>query len=69
MQEQKIFDEQLTNIPNEFIDPILNEIMTDPVLLPASGKIIDRITIRKHLLNDLSDPYNREPLTEDMLIE
>merc|ERR1719167_1482513 len=37
--------------------------MTEPVLLPSSGKIVDRSTIAKHLLTDPSDPFNRQPLT------
>lgn len=40
--------------------------MTDPVLLP-SGIIMDRPIILRHLLNSNSDPFNRQPLTEEML--
>jgi ubiquitin conjugation factor E4 B len=42
--------------------------MHDPVKLPSSGKIVDRLTIRQHLLNDKNDPYNRAPLKEEDLI-
>jgi hypothetical protein len=38
-------------------------------MLPTSKVIVDRITIKKHLLNDKSDPFNRHPLTYEMLIE
>lgn len=41
--------------------------MTDPVLLPSSGKIMDRSIITRHLLNSSTDPFNRQPLTEEML--
>lgn len=44
------------------------EIMKDPVLLPSSKVIVDRITIIKHLLSDNTDPFNREPLNKDDLI-
>ena len=42
--------------------------MTDPVKLPKSHVIVDRKTIETHLLSDQNDPFNREPLTKDMLI-
>jgi len=44
------------------------EIMTDPVRLPTSGYILDRISITRHLLNDSSDPYTRAPLTIEQVI-
>ena len=43
-------------------------IMTDPVELPQSHMILDRKTIETHLLSDQTDPYNRSPLTKEMLI-
>ncbi len=51
-------------MPEEYLDPLMNEIMKDPVRLPNSGKIVDKMTIIRHLLNDKSDPFNREPLYE-----
>ncbi|KAL3792867.1 hypothetical protein HJC23_004792 [Cyclotella cryptica] len=48
--------------PDEFMDPLLSEFMTDPVLLPTSGHIVDRKTITQHLLNDSMDPFNRKEL-------
>lgn len=47
-------------------DPLMDTLMTDPVLLP-SGKIMDRSIILRHLLNSNTDPFNRQPLTESML--
>lgn len=38
--------------PNDFLDPILDKLMTDPVFLPSSGVIVDRSTITQHLLNN-----------------
>lgn len=40
--------------------------MNDPVLLP-SGKVMDRPVIMRHLLNSSTDPFSRQPLSEDML--
>ena len=37
-------------------------IMKDPVILPSSRTIIDRATIKAHLLSDTTDPFNRVPL-------
>jgi ubiquitin conjugation factor E4 B len=43
-------------------------VMRDPVILPTSRTIIDRSTIKSHLLSDSKDPFNRVPLTiEDVI--
>jgi len=55
-------------IPDEFQDPVTCEIMNDPVLLPTSGKILDRASITRHLLSDETDPFSRKRLTADMLV-
>lgn len=44
----------------------MDTLMEDPVRLP-SGNIMDRAVILRHLLNSSTDPFNRQPLTEDML--
>ena len=54
--------------PDEFMDPLLSEFMTDPVLLKTSGNIVDRKTITQHLLNDSMDPFSRAPLTMDDVV-
>ena len=36
--------------PEEFLDPVTQEIMLDPVRLPTSGKVMDRPNIIRHLL-------------------
>lgn len=68
---QQLMDEEedMGDVPDEFLDPITFLFMTDPVLLPASKIIIDRSTIERHLLNDQTDPFNRSHLTHDMLEE
>ena len=43
--------------------------MTDPVLLPSSGTIMERGNIMRHLLNSETDPFNRQPLTADQLVD
>jgi ubiquitin conjugation factor E4 B len=43
-------------------------VMRDPVMLPSSKTIIDRATIKSHLLSDSKDPFNRAPLAiEDVI--
>lgn len=51
----------LEGAPDEFMDEILDTLMQDPVKLP-SGHVVDRSTIAQHLLNDPTDPFNRNPL-------
>ncbi|KAI8149698.1 ubiquitin elongating factor core-domain-containing protein [Fennellomyces sp. T-0311] len=60
-------EEELGDVPDEFLDPILSSVMEDPVLLPTSGTIVDRSTIRAHLLSDTRDPFSRAPLTMEMV--
>ena len=50
--------------------------MNNPVLLPSSKVVLDRLTIgnsvffkiETHLLSDQTDPFNRSKLTKEMLI-
>uniref|UniRef100_A0A8D8YEP2 Ubiquitin conjugation factor E4 A n=3 Tax=Cacopsylla melanoneura TaxID=428564 RepID=A0A8D8YEP2_9HEMI len=58
----------LSNAPDEFMDPIMNTIMIEPVILPSSKQTLDKSTIARHLLSDQSDPFNRSPLTMDQVI-
>lgn len=44
----------------------MDTLMADPVELP-SGVIMDRSIIARHLLNSQTDPFNRQPLTEEEL--
>ncbi|KAI8084119.1 ubiquitin elongating factor core-domain-containing protein [Gilbertella persicaria] len=61
-------EEELGEVPDEFLDPIFFTLMEDPVLLPTSSVIVDRSTITAHLLGDTRDPFNRKPLSMDMKI-
>lgn len=61
-------EEELGEIPDEFLDPLMYTLMEDPVILPSSRISIDRATIKSHLLSDATDPFNRMPLKlEDVL--
>ncbi|VDD80177.1 unnamed protein product [Mesocestoides corti] len=54
--------------PDDFCDPIMGELMEDPVRLPTSNKVVDRKTIYRHLLSDAIDPFNRQPLEMSMVV-
>ncbi|XP_034097538.1 ubiquitin conjugation factor E4 B [Drosophila albomicans] len=60
-------EDECADAPDEFKDPLMDTLMSDPVVLP-SGTVMDRAIITRHLLNSCTDPFNRQHLTEDMLI-
>ncbi|KAI9594512.1 ubiquitin elongating factor core-domain-containing protein [Syncephalis fuscata] len=60
-------DDLLADAPDEFLDPITYTLMRDPVILPTSGITMDRSAIKSHLLSTPLDPFNRKPLTVEML--
>lgn len=64
---QKEEEELTLDAPEEFLDPIMGTLMKDPVRLPTSGQIVDRAVIARHILSDQMDPFNRQPLTLDMV--
>lgn len=67
-EEDEAAEADLGDIPDEFLDPLMYTLMEDPVILPTSRTVIDRSTIRSHLLSDPNDPFNRVPLKiEDIL--
>jgi len=71
VEEQKVTleaEEDLGDIPDEFLDPLMCTIMRDPVILPTSRAVIDRSTIKSHLLSDAKDPFNRMPLAIEEVI-
>jgi hypothetical protein len=55
-------------IPDEFLDPIMAELMADPVLLPTSNNIMDKRHIMRIILSDDHDPFNRQPLKPQDLV-
>ena len=62
-----IVNEELENIPDEFLDPLYNTLIITPVILPSSGHCVDYDIIKKHLLYHNFDPFNREELTLEIL--
>ncbi|SCM21414.1 ubiquitin conjugation factor E4 B, putative [Plasmodium chabaudi adami] len=65
--EVELFDDT-SDIPEKYLDPILQDIMFDPVLLPTSGIVIDRKNIERHLMSEPNDPFNRAPLSKEQLV-
>jgi hypothetical protein len=70
---QEAMEACLGDIPDQYLDPLLSTLMTDPVRLP-SGNIVDRAVIARHLLaasqqggSTGRDPFTREPLTMAMV--
>lgn len=60
-------EDDFADAPDDFKDPLMDTLMSDPVQLP-SGVVMDRATITRHLLNSQTDPFNRQPMTEEELI-
>lgn len=60
-------EELLGDVPDEFLDPIMQTLMLDPVKLPTSGKVMDRSVIMRILLTEHLDPFNRAELSPEML--
>lgn len=77
-------EDDLGEVPDEFLgqsmithlirctdflaDPLMYTLMRDPVILPSSHAVVDRSTIKSHLLSDAKDPFNRVPLViEDVI--
>jgi hypothetical protein len=50
LQFNKRREIDMEEVPDEFTDPLMSCLMTDPVILPNSGMRIDRSTIARHLL-------------------
>lgn len=56
------------DIPEEYLDPVMADLMTDPVLLPSSQKIMDRKNIVRIIMSDDHDPFTRTPLKMEELV-
>jgi len=56
------------DIPDNYLDPIMAEIMEDPVLLPTSNAIMDRKVIERHIMSNDDDPFNRAGLSVKDLV-
>ncbi|KAI5180432.1 ubiquitin conjugation factor E4 B [Nematocida sp. AWRm80] len=62
-------EEQEIEYPDHFIDPLTFSVMTDPVILTTSNTKINRSTATMILVNDPIDPFTRQPLTENDIVE
>jgi hypothetical protein len=63
IKENKVYE----NIPDEFLDPIYNTLIEEPIILPSSKQIMDYEIIKQHLLYGNFDPFNRDNLTIEMI--
>lgn len=61
-------EELLEEAPQEFLDELTGELMSDPVMLPNSRMILDRSNVERLLQEKPVDPYDRTPLSVDQLI-
>jgi hypothetical protein len=62
-------NDQEISIPDKYLDPLLFTLIKEPLLIPNSDIFIDKETIKRHLLESETNPFTREPLTYDKLIE
>ena len=58
-----------SEIPNEFIDPILLVEISDPVELPETKNILNKNTIFNHLIFYQTNPFSGSELNKEKLIE
>ena len=64
----KLDNSKEIEIPDDLCDPIMDTLIENPIMLP-NNIIIDYSTISRHLLTNESNPFNREPLTLEILEE
>ena len=53
--------------PEEFMDPILNSLLKDPVLLKTSGRVVSRSVAVQSILRGGRDPFSNRKLTHAQL--
>lgn len=46
--QKKEEEDILVDAPDDFLDPIMSTLMTDPVILPSSRAVVDRQTIARY---------------------
>lgn len=60
----------MEDLPEEFTCSLTAEMMKDPVKLPNSHSVVDRKSIKQHImLNGNSDPFSRQALQLEEVIE
>ena len=60
--QQSWAEEAATPPPEEFLDPLVGTLMSEPVLLPCSKTAMDRSTLERLLQTSTVDPFTRTPL-------
>lgn len=60
-EENQLRETFMDDAPDEFVDQLFCVLMETPVMLP-SGNVVELSQLKKHLLNDPTDPYTRAPL-------
>ena len=68
LQQLQHREQLLEEAPQEFLDDLTGELMSDPVMLPNSRMILDRSNVERLLQEKPVDPYDRTPLTVDQLV-
>ena len=66
---QQNFLDSIGDIPEQYTDALIGSVMADPVKLPKSQQVVDRVNIQRHLLNSATDPFNRSELKDSELID
>ena len=61
--DHKINEDKEIEIPDEFCDPLMDCEIIEPIILPETNIIMEKSVILRHLLNNLNNPFNREPLS------
>jgi len=57
-----------SKMPQEYLDPIMGNVMNSPVKLPSSGKTVERKVVLAQVKRNPIDPFDGSPLTPDMLV-
>lgn len=68
IEQEEEEEEWGDDAPDEFFDPLMATLMKEPVILPSSKTVVDLSTIKAHLLNDPTDPFNRIPLKLEQVV-
>ena len=51
------------NVPERFLDPLMHSIIEEPLVLPHSNIVMDRVVICRYLEDREENPFTRENLT------
>lgn len=69
LRSLSLYRPKASSHPRSLVDPLTYEIMRDPVILPSSKTVIDRSSIKQHFLSDPTDPFNRQPLKWEDIVD